>query len=108
MAGRNYGLTRPALTCCRSWCRPRCRRFSPACKIGWAFAWRTLIAAELVFGASLGARRAGLVHLPEPQRALHGPGVRGAAAVIVIGLVVENVVFDTLERVTVRRWGVQH
>ena len=24
-------------------------------KIGWAFAWRTLIAAELVFGASLGS-----------------------------------------------------
>jgi NitT/TauT family transport system permease protein len=28
--------------------------------------------------------------------------------VIVIGLIVEHVVFDTLERVTVRRWGVQH
>jgi NitT/TauT family transport system permease protein len=31
----------------------------------------------------------------------------GLAAVIVIGLLVEHLVFDTLERVTVRRWGVQ-
>ncbi|MXN60961.1 ABC transporter permease, partial [Burkholderia pseudomallei] len=29
------------------------------------------------------------------------------AAVIVIGLLVENLAFDTLERATVRRWGVQ-
>ena len=32
----------------------------------------------------------------------------GLAAVIVIGLLVENLVFDTLERATVRRWGIQH
>jgi NitT/TauT family transport system permease protein len=31
----------------------------------------------------------------------------GLAAVIVIGLAVEHLVFDTVERVTVRRWGVQ-
>ena len=36
-------------------------------KIGWAFAWRTLIAAELVFGATSRQGRLGLVHLPEPQ-----------------------------------------
>jgi len=29
------------------------------------------------------------------------------SAVIVIGLVVEHLVFDTFERLTVRRWGVQ-
>jgi NitT/TauT family transport system permease protein len=32
-------------------------------KIGWAFAWRTLIAAELVFGVSLRQGRARLIHL---------------------------------------------
>ena len=31
----------------------------------------------------------------------------GLAAVIIIGLAVEQVVFQTLERVTVRRWGMQ-
>ncbi|KPG98973.1 hypothetical protein AEQ67_12440 [Pseudomonas sp. RIT-PI-q] len=29
----------------------------------------------------------------------------GLAVVILIGLLVENLVFDTLERVTVKRWG---
>ena len=36
-------------------------------KIGWAFAWRTLIAAELVFGAQPALRRVRLVHLREQQ-----------------------------------------
>ena len=40
-------------------------------KIGWAFAWRTLIAAELVFGVSSRSGRARLVHLREPQQARH-------------------------------------
>jgi NitT/TauT family transport system permease protein len=33
----------------------RCLRLLSGLKIGWAFAWRTLIAAELVFGASSGS-----------------------------------------------------
>ncbi|MGF6300785.1 hypothetical protein OKW42_004115 [Paraburkholderia sp. WC7.3d] len=41
------------------------------------------------------------------ERALHCLDKVGLAAVIVIGLLVEHLVFDTLERVTVRRWGVQ-
>lgn len=32
----------------------------------------------------------------------------GLATVILIGLAVEGLVFATLERVTVRRWGQQH
>jgi len=31
----------------------------------------------------------------------------GLAAVILIGLAIEHFVFQTLERVTVRRWGMQ-
>ena len=31
----------------------------------------------------------------------------GLAVVILIGLRVENLVFDSLERVTVKRWGMQ-
>ena len=31
----------------------------------------------------------------------------GLAVVILIGLLVENLVFDSLERVTVKRWGMQ-
>ncbi len=38
-------------------------------KVGWAFAWRTLIAAELVFGVSSGQGGLGLVHLREQEPA---------------------------------------
>jgi NitT/TauT family transport system permease protein len=74
-------------------------------KIGWAFAWRTLIAAELVFGVASGGGGLGWFIL-ENKNTLDIPNVfAGLLTVIVIGLVVENVVFRTLETRTIRRWG---
>jgi NitT/TauT family transport system permease protein len=76
-------------------------------KIGWAFAWRTLIAAELVFGVS--SRSGGLGwFIFENRNKLETAHVfAGLTAVIVIGLIVESVVFQVVERRTVRRWGMQ-
>ena len=76
-------------------------------KIGWAFAWRTLIAAELVFGVS--AREGGLGwFIFENRNLLDTANVfAGLLTVIIIGLVVENVVFRAIEARTVRRWGMQ-
>jgi NitT/TauT family transport system permease protein len=76
-------------------------------KISWAFAWRTLIAAELVFGAS--AQSGGLGwYIYENKNLLQIPEVfAGLLAVILIGLSVENLVFATMERQTVRKWGMQ-
>ncbi len=51
--------------------------------------------------------RARLVHLPEPQRAYTDKVFAGLAAVIVIGLLVENIVFQSVERLTVCRWAMQ-
>ena len=45
-------------------------------KIGWAFAWRTLIAAELVFGVSSRSGGLGWVHLPGARGARDGAGLR--------------------------------
>jgi sulfonate transport system permease protein len=74
-------------------------------KIGWAFAWRTLIAAELVFGAS--SRSGGLGwFIFENRNQLETPSVfAGLLTVIIIGLVVESVIFRALENITIRRWG---
>ncbi len=74
-------------------------------KIGWAFAWRTLIAAELVFGVS--SRTGGLGwYIFENRNQLETANVfAGLLAVIGIGLLVESVVFRVIERATVRRWG---
>jgi NitT/TauT family transport system permease protein len=77
-------------------------------KIGWAFAWRTLIAAELVFGVS--SRSGGLGwYIFEARAELETDRVfAGLLAVILIGLVVEAVIFRFIERRTVVRWGMQH
>jgi NitT/TauT family transport system permease protein len=74
-------------------------------RIGWAFAWRTLIAAELVFGVASGAGGLGWFIL-QNKNTLDIPNVfAGLLTVIIIGLFVENVVFRTLEVRTIRRWG---
>jgi len=76
-------------------------------KIGWAFAWRTLIAAELVFGVSSG--RGGLGwYIFENRNLLDTANVfAGLLTVMVVGLFVEGVIFRTIEIKTVRRWGMQ-
>lgn len=77
-------------------------------KIGWAFAWRTLIAAELVFGVSSGQGGLGWF-IFESRNVLDIPSVfAGLLTVIVIGLAVENLIFRVLERRTIQRWGMQN
>jgi NitT/TauT family transport system permease protein len=106
MVGRNYGL---------SGLRYVAAILVPAAfpsiltglKVGWAFAWRTLIAAELVFGVSSGAGGLGWF-IYENKNQLDIPNVfAGLFTVIVIGLVVENAIFRWVERRTVRKWGMQ-
>ncbi|CDY75223.1 Taurine transport system permease protein TauC [Caballeronia glathei] len=107
MTGRNYGLTglRHVLLILVPAALPS---ILAGLRVGWAFAWRTLIAAELVFGASSGNGGLGWYIFQNRNELYTDRVFAGLAAVIVIGLIVEHVVFDTLERVTVRRWGVQH
>ena len=106
MVGRNYGLSGPRYI----W-----KILIPAAfpsiltglKIGWAFAWRTLIAAELVFGVSSGSGGLGWF-IFENKNTLDIPNVfAGLLTVIIIGLVIENVIFRTVEKQTIGRWGMQ-
>lgn len=76
-------------------------------KIGWAFAWRTLIAAELVFGATSGKGGLGWYIFQNRNELYTDKVFAGLAVVILIGLLVENLVFNTFERLTVKRWGMQ-
>ncbi|KGU55919.1 ABC transporter permease [Xanthomonas phaseoli pv. phaseoli] len=106
MAGRNYGLRGP---------RYVAQLLIPAAlpailsglKIGWAFAWRTLIAAELVFGATSGQGGLGWYIFQNRNELYTDKVFAGLAMVIVLGLLVEGVVFQAIERLTVRRWGMQ-
>jgi NitT/TauT family transport system permease protein len=104
MAGRNYGLRglRFVLQILIPAALPS---IVAGLKIGWAFAWRTLIAAELVFGASSGKGGLGWYIFQNRNELYTDKVFAGLAAVILIGLLVDNVVFSALERTTVRRWG---
>ena len=106
MAGRNYGLggLRLVLQILIPAALPA---ILSGLKIGWAFAWRTLIAAELVFGTTSGQGGLGWFIFQSRNELLTDKVFAGLAAVIIIGLLVENIVFQTLERLTVRRWGME-
>ncbi|MBN8748361.1 Putative aliphatic sulfonates transport permease protein SsuC [Xylophilus ampelinus] len=106
MAGRNYGLTglRYVLQILVPAALPA---ILSGLKIGWAFAWRTLIAAELVFGASSGKGGLGWYIFQNRNELYTDRVFAGLALVVLIGLAVESLAFATLERVTVRRWGQQ-
>ncbi len=104
MAGRNMGLSGARLVL---------QLLVPAAfpsilsglRIGWAFAWRTLVAAEMVFGVS--ARSGGLgwfIYVNRAQLATANV-FAGLLSIILIGLVVEGVFFRAIARATVERWG---
>jgi len=106
MVGRNYGL-RGLPYVARILIPAAFPSILTGLKIGWAFAWRTLIAAELVFGVSSGSGGLGWF-IYENKNQLEIPNVfAGLFTVIVIGLIVENVVFRVIEARTVRKWGLQ-
>ncbi|EOI3545821.1 ABC transporter permease [Cronobacter dublinensis] len=106
MAGRNYGLSGPRLVI-NILIPAALPAIISGLKIGWAFAWRTLIAAELVFGASSGDGGLGWYIFQNRNELFTDRVFAGLATVIIIGLLVEGLVFATLEKATVRRWGMQ-
>lgn len=106
LVGRNYGLRGPTFVALI---------LAPAAlpsllsglKIGWAFAWRTLIAAELVFGVSSGSGGLGWFIYRNRNELYTDKVFAGLLVVILIGLIVELGIFRAIENHTVRRWGMQ-
>jgi NitT/TauT family transport system permease protein len=73
-------------------------------KQGWAFAWRSLMAAEIYITIITGL---GLGHLLHYGRELHAmDAVLGIMIVIIlIGLLTDRLLFSPVERFIHRRWG---
>ncbi|MFC3396101.1 ABC transporter permease [Brenneria rubrifaciens] len=106
MTGRNYGLTgrRYVMHILVPAALPS---ILSGLKIGWAFAWRTLIAAELVFGASSGNGGLGWYIFQNRNELYTDRVFAGLGTVIIIGLLVEGLIFSSIEKLTVKRWGMQ-
>lgn len=112
MVGRNYGL-RGIVYVAKILIPAAFPAILIGMKIGWAYAWRTLIAAELVFGGSVvdneGTGEGGLGwFIFANQMDLQIPFVfAGLFTVIVVGVLIENLVFRNIEQRTIARWGMQ-
>ena len=71
-------------------------------RLSWAFAWRSLMAAELIVGGT-----PGLGQVLELGREINAIDLVVAVIIIIaaIGIVVEQVAFTRFERWVRRRWG---
>lgn len=74
-------------------------------KIAWAYAWRTIVAAEMVFGVAGSSSGLGFFIYKE-RYALNTPAVfAGMLMVMIIGLLVEEIGFKYIEKKTIKKWG---
>ncbi|MDO5680238.1 MAG: ABC transporter permease [Pelistega sp.] len=104
MVGRNYGLS--GLSYVAKILIPAALpAILSGLKVSWAFAWRTLIAAELVFGSASGKGGLGWYIYMNRNELYTDKVFAGLALVVMIGLLVESIGFRTLERLTIQRWG---
>jgi NitT/TauT family transport system permease protein len=106
MVGQNYGLS-PVGFITKILIPGAFPSILTGLKVGWAFAWRTLIAAELVFGVSSGSGGIGWYIFEHKNQLLIPQVFAGLLTVILFGLFVEHVIFRSIEERTVRRWGMQ-
>lgn len=112
MVGRNYGL-RGLKYVAKILIPAAFPSILTGLRIGWAYAWRTLIAAELVFGGSVidtaSTQSGGLGwFIFANQMDLRIPYVfAGLFTVILVGVLMESFVFRNIETRTVIKWGMQ-
>ncbi len=77
-------------------------------KTGWARAWRALISAEMVFGATGVTGGLGWdIYLKRSY--LDMPGMLSTMLVImIIGIIIEDLLFVNIEKSTIKKWGMIH
>lgn len=103
-AGKNLSMT-PTQIALEILVPASCSQLLSGAKIGWARAWRALISAEMVFGA-IGAKGGVGWYIFKQRTFMNTPGLfAGIIVVIVIGLLVEELLFSQLEKRTVKKWG---
>ena len=102
--GRSIGLGRLGLLC-GVYVPAALPSILTGFKTGWSRAWRALISAEMVFGAT--GSKGGLGWDIFTKKAYFDmPGMFATLLVIMlIGIIVEKALFANIERLTIRKWG---
>lgn len=74
-------------------------------RVGWGRAWRALLSAEMIFGM-IGAL-GGLGYYIYQARAYANIAnvMSGVVIIVIIGIIFESVLFNQLEKRTVKKWG---
>lgn len=79
--------------------------FISGAKTGWARAWRALISAEMLFGATGGVGGIGW-YIFKKRVFMDTPGIfAGLIVIIIIGILVEEFLFERIEKFTLDNWG---
>lgn len=74
-------------------------------KVGWARAWRGLMSAEMVFGATGAGAGIGF-YIQYRRNFMDSAGLYASLIVIIlIGIVVEYGIFRVIENKTIKKWG---
>lgn len=104
LVGKNYGLNRFERLI-QVMAPASLPYFLAGLKIGWARAWRALISAEMLFGAANSIGGLGW-YIYQKRVFFDLPGVfAGIILIIIIGILVEDFIFNKIEKHTVNKWG---
>lgn len=74
-------------------------------KVGWARAWRGLISAEMIFGATQSAGIGVFINNSRTVWIDYTAVYAALIMIVLVGIIVEYGIFHTIEKKTVRRWG---
>ncbi len=74
-------------------------------RVGWARAWRGLIAAEMIFGAAQSAGIGVFIHNARTVWMDYVSVYASMILIIIVGIIVEYGIFANIEKHTVKKWG---
>lgn len=74
-------------------------------KVAWARSWRTVVAAEMVFGTTSDSEGIGWFIFEALQYVNFSQILSGILVIIIFGIVMERAVFETIEKKTIIKWG---
>ena len=74
-------------------------------RVGWARAWRGLISAEMIFGVASSAGIGTYINNARTLWLSFSSVYAALILIVLVGVIVEYGIFHTVERHTVRKWG---